>query len=169
MILQTFVWDLCIWERKWSETTLQIWSKTGPRNGVPAAWHWTSCVLPTNANKHHHMQKNATSEIIHLDLATKIHVPENCHIKFAKHIISELNSCQFYLTGFVVLSIFSPPQYKIYYNVTILKIICLFLQQGKNVVMILDNCVTNFSSYTFIIYKEISYSHNFIPLTSLNL
>ena len=32
--------------------------------------------------------KNATSETIHLDIATKIHVPENCQVKFAKHTIT---------------------------------------------------------------------------------
>ena len=31
--------------------------------------------------------KNARSETVHLDLATKIYVPENCHVKFAKHTI----------------------------------------------------------------------------------
>ena len=32
--------------------------------------------------------KNATSETIHLNLTTKIYVPKNCHIKFAKHTIT---------------------------------------------------------------------------------
>jgi hypothetical protein len=32
--------------------------------------------------------KNATFEIVHLDTATKIHVPENCHVKLSKHTIT---------------------------------------------------------------------------------
>jgi hypothetical protein len=32
--------------------------------------------------------KNMTSKIIHLDLSTKIYVPENCHVKFSKHTIT---------------------------------------------------------------------------------
>jgi hypothetical protein len=32
--------------------------------------------------------KNATSEIVHLDIATKIHAPENCLVKFTKHTIT---------------------------------------------------------------------------------
>jgi hypothetical protein len=43
--------------------------------------------------------KNATSEIVHLDTATKIHVPENCHVKFSKHTI----------TSTFTIRILSPP------------------------------------------------------------
>jgi hypothetical protein len=32
--------------------------------------------------------KNATSEIIYLDLPTKIQIPKNCHVKFSKHTIT---------------------------------------------------------------------------------
>jgi hypothetical protein len=32
--------------------------------------------------------KNATSEIVHLNIATKIQVPQNCHVQFTKHTIT---------------------------------------------------------------------------------
>jgi hypothetical protein len=67
---------------------------TSSRNGLPVQ----EMVYQLTDTEHlvysPHMQtstiicKNATSKIVHLDIATKILVPENCHAKFSKHTIS---------------------------------------------------------------------------------